>query len=326
VIQVGAKSYRFWRNDLIRVDIDAKPDRMKPALVGILMGIYAGSALFMRAEGQTGLFFGRDNDEFWGVILPEAAFALVGGGVGFIAGASLKQHIVFDFSGGEEENASRWEELCEAGSDGHRSSTLHFSIQSSWVSGPLPYGENYSPGYFSNSQATRLNLLRRMQMTYSITDFIDVGFAVMWLGQPSFDQHVFSPQSAFYSLNMSGRGLYVVGVFQPLWKLAWPDVQWDVGVGVGTAAVNFNAESLHYVYSPFYGYETEVRRSTGYKESTFSVTINTELKVFIADYFSLGLSADLVYIPDDVPDIPGINLESKTLGTSSIGLVLGIHI
>ena len=111
-----------------------------------------------------------------------------------------------------------------------------------------------------------------------------------------------------------------MGVIQPLWKLGWKDVQWDVGVGLGIATVEFKSSSQVYDYS------SSSSVSIGNTRTMFSALINTELKVFVTDHFSIGLAADLAYIPEDVPSVQGITFESKTLGTRSVGFVLGLHL
>lgn len=326
VLQVGTKSFRYSRHDLLRVDIDARRAISKPVLVGMLAGAYLGTTLFMRAENQPALFFGSENNETFEILLLEAAFVLVGGGVGYLAGASQNEDITFDFAGDDAENASTWEELCDSGPASRRTSTVHISMQGSWVSGPFPQSEGnfyygYYPGY-SYNEATRLNLMRRLQLTYSFSDFLEVGLAAMWLGQPPLSRYTSTPytaQSSSVLLEMSGRGYYAVGVIHPLWKLGWRDVQWDIGAGVGLATIDLQTTSQIYTYP------AQPSILIGKKGSIFSATVSTELKVFIAEYFSVGIAADLVFIPEDVPDVPAFKFESKTLGTQSVGFVLGFH-
>ncbi len=321
ILQVGPRSLRFSRQDLIRVDVERKPEGGKTALAGMLVGMYAGTALLMNAEGQPTLFYSNERDEFFSLLLPEAAFALVGGGIGYVIGAARSNEDVYEFTGSEEENSARWEELSSGGPEVRRRSTVHLSIQGSWVSGPLPNpAENFADGN-GYSNATRLNLIRRVQLTYSLSEFLDVGFAAMWLGQPSVQFYGYSPQFSSRSLQLTGHGYYAVGVIQPLWKLGWRDLQWDIGAAVGMASVDCRAISWGYD-----SYYQAVEFLVEKKKTTFSAAINTEFKVFIAEYLSLGVTADLVYIPEDVPDAGGFNFASTTLGSSSIGFVLGFHL
>lgn len=322
VIQVGTKSKRYSRHDLLRVDIDAPRDRGKTALVGMVAGAYLGTALLMRDKEQPTPFFDRGHSDVGGVILPEALFMLAGGGLSYLVGA-FQGDDKFDFTGTEEENTARWEELSAGGPDAPHRPAVHLSAQGSWVSGPLPSADVRDQYYYHGyDEATPLNLLRRIQLTYSVTNFLDVGIAAVWLGQPPLHMLTSFPQSTQLSLEMNGSGLYAVGVIQPLWKLGWRDVQWDIGAGVGIARIDFKATSQAYeYYTP-----PSPTISIDKKKSTISAQFNTELKVYITEYFSLGLTADLVYIPEEVPDVPGISFESRTLGTTSIGFVLGVHI
>jgi hypothetical protein len=310
---------------LIRVSIEGEPQKGKPALIGILTGMYVGNALFLRAEDQPNLFR-RGEDNVYLTFLYEAAFGLVGGGIGYLVGLSQSHDIVFDFSGSEGENALSWERLSEGSSEAPRKTFLHFSVQGSWVSGPLPHADEsdyYGPIYYYGFRdVTSLNMMRKLQLTYSVTEFCDVGLAVMWLGQPSLGYYAPNPEFTSWKLDLTGEGYYAVGVIQPLWKLGWRNVQWDVGLGLGMASVDFRAASQSYAYP----YPLSSGVSIEKKKTTFSAMISTELKVFVVDNFSIGLAADLVYLPEDVPDVQGFNFQSKTLGTRSLGFVLGSHL
>ncbi len=321
VLQVGLRSHRYARQDLVRVDVNGDRSPGKSTLAGMALGMYAGNALFLTADHQPTLFFGRGthSDSY---ILLEIAFALIGAGTGYAIGSFQSDYRTFELAGSEEENAARWAELTEEGPDQERSSTLHLSIQGSWVSGPLPEPGEDNVAYV-NSRASRLNLLRRVQLTNSVSRFADVGLAAMWLGQPSVwvNEWGWNYQST-RSQELTGRGYYAVGMFQPLWKLGLRGVQWDIGGGVGIATIDCRSASQVYDYSSGSWSEVAVKL----QKSTISAALITELKVFLGDNLSLGVAADLAYIPEDVPDAQGFSFRSKTVGTSSIGFVVGFHL
>jgi hypothetical protein len=315
VIQIGRISERFSRKDLLRVVIDAKPDRSTTAFVGMFAGIYAGNAFFLTDENQPFLFLGDEYESGWQVLVYNALFVFVGGGIGYLVASVQSDELTFDFTGADEEIAARWAELCETDTPEQGKAKVHITFQASWVSGPLPHANS---GY-GIEPPPPLNMLRKLQLTYTVTDFADIGLALMWLGQPQFSSYNFSSSYSLSSANLNGRGYYAVGVFKPLWKLKWRAVQWDVGIGAGRASVDFTAtQSLYYT-----GPSTLMVEK---RKETFSAFTFTEFKWFIAQNFSIGLTADFVYIPENVPQLQGINFQSSQLGTTSVGFVFGIHL
>lgn len=325
VAQIGGKSEWIARKDLLRVSVEGGRSKSGAALVGLLVGVYAGNALALRADGQPFLYMRSEEG-----LLPalySALFGLVGGGLGYLAGFAQTAENTFDFSGSEEENADRWQSLAAGGSSNGGRASVHVSIQGSWVKGPLPNpdGGSHSSYYYAGRSASSLNMVRKMQVTYSATRFLDLGLAAVWLGQPSLSYYTNSPPySGSTTLSLEGNGYFVVGVVQPLWMLGWRKVQWDVGVGIGKASVNFMAAQPGYYDYASGGFKDG--KSAEVSRSGFTTLWYTELKVFLADYMSLGITADWVRVPQDIPDISGVTLESKNLGTSSVGFVLGFHL
>lgn len=316
VIQIGRISERLSRQDLLRVIIDVEPSKGAPALVGMISGAYLGSALVLKSDNQPFLFIGGNNG-VGAALLYNALFSLVGGAIGYLVGATQSKEVVFDLSGTEEERRARWEDLCKSGQKVGREGSVHLSFQGSWVSGPVP--QDRANEYYYGQEMSSLNMMRKLQLTYTMTNFADVGLAFMWLGQPS--RWYYSPD--YNKIALNGRGYYAVGVFKPLWTLGMHSVQWDIGVGVGIASVDFSIapDVYYYYYPPPSSSGTPIET----KKTTFSAMTYTELKVFIADYFSVGFIADLVYIPENVPSVQGVTFERETFGTTSVGFVVGYH-
>jgi hypothetical protein len=316
VIQIGSQSERLSRQDLLRVTIDAAASTGAPALVGMVSGAYLGSALVLRGDNQPFLFV-AENRGVGEVLLYNALFSLVGGALGYLVGSLQSNEVVFDLSGTEEERSARWEDLCKGGQKAGREGSVHLSFQGSWVSGPVPEGR--ANDYYYGQNVNSLNMMRKLQLTYTMTDFADVGLAFMWLGQPS--HSYYSPDNN--TIGLSGSGYYAVGVFKPLWTLGMHRVQWDIGLGVGLTSVNFSVTPNVYYY--YYPPPSSPGTAIALKKTTFSAMTYTELKVFFADYFSVGLTADLVYIPETIPAVKGIAFERETFGTTSVGFVVGYH-
>jgi hypothetical protein len=321
--QIRAKQEPIVREDLVRVEVASVPRNATPPIVGALLGVYAGNALALKADTQPFLFI-RSNEQ-GPFALYSALFGAVGSLIGYLVGNAAQTDVIFDFTGDDDSRTKAWEDLTESGSRTRLKRDFHFALEGAWISGPLPYPEsdlgwtNASYGY---AGASRLNMVRKVQLTYTLNDFFDAGLACLWLGQPSVSYYLPGLLSSA-SLSLEGNGEYAVGVFQPLWKLGWRTVQWDVGGGLGIASYDFNTN-----YGPDYSIEGLMRpgRSEGQSTTTFSTLLFTEFKLFLADYFSLGVTADWAYIPDKVPDVKGIPFASRQLSTTSIGFVLTLHI
>jgi hypothetical protein len=312
VLQVGSKSERVARTDLVRVEIDTKPNRSTPTLIGLIMGVYAGNALALKAEGQPILFL-RDHDTPLAIAAYSALFGLAGGAVGYLTSGAESDETIIDFAQGEEETR-----LAGSQEEGSRRSAIHLSIQASSVSGPLPKSDSY--GYYGYTSAVSWNMLRRLQLTYSVAEYAEVGLAIMWLGQPSIGAYGYLPGWTSMFVSFDGNGYYAVGVFQPLWKLTGRNVRWDVGAGAGLASFDFSGSSWT---NTFEG--QSVIASVAARNNAFSALAYTELKFFLSDYFTIGLTADVVLTSERVPALNGMTLESSTLGTTSVGVAFGFH-
>jgi hypothetical protein len=318
VIHAGSQSVRLSRHDLARVVIETKPKRSTPELVGALLGIYLGDALVLRAERQPDLFV-RDRDAPETIVLYSALFALAGGAVGYIAATVQGDETTMDFSGNEEDNDAAWARLAGTQAEANRQGNFHLSMQASWISGPLP--KNLTGGYFSSQTAASWNMLRRLQLTYSVTDYAEVGLARMWLGQPSTMSYMANPVWINTNINFDGKGYFVVGVVQPLWKLTGRNVHWDIGAGVGLISFDFSGTS--WTYTPWL---ESPMTTVALRKDVLGAMAYTELKVFVSGYFSLGLTADVVITSESVPNITGVTFDSSTLGTSSVGVTFGFHL
>lgn len=322
VAQIAKKTERISRRDLVRVDVERPTERSAGTLAGVLAGIYAGNALGLRAENQPFAFV---RDESGGAFaLYSALFGLVGGVIGNLVGGAAGNVAVFDFPADESANAAAWGDFVESNSPGRNKGTVHLSFQGGWIQGPLPSSNSRGPSYYYSgyyANAGSLNMVRKIQLTYSLSQFLDVGLAFLWLGQPSTASYSYS--GGGMNISLEGTGRYAVAVVQPLWKLGLKGVQWDVGAGIGVASYDCQA------FSPpsYYSYDS-VRAGMfiEQKKTTFSTLIYTEVKVFPANFLSLGVAADWAYIPDRVPVVQGVKFESNRLGTTSIGFVLSFHI
>jgi hypothetical protein len=230
----------------------------------------------------------------------------------------------FDFTKSEEANQQEWNRLLDFVSEADGKSNLHLSFQGSWVDTYLPNSSGYYSGSLSYSHVSNLNLMRKMQLTYSVFPVFDAGIALMWLGQPSSSWYTYSsPSSTSGFMQMTGQGYYVVGVLKPLHSFTPRGLQWDVGAGIGLASVDYYCHSYTYSYTS--GSSLSQTSDVTIKKSVLSGVVYTEAKVFVSPYCSLGIAADYVIIPKKIPDIQEIGIGSRSMGTTSIGFALGLH-
>jgi hypothetical protein len=320
---VAGKLQRFSRHDMLRLTMERRAKSRSFTLTGLLLGVYTGNLLFLRAENDPFAF--RSAQESRSPLLDilyNAAFACAGAGIGYLAGSSPGGDQLFDFANSEEANQKEWEQLRDFVSDTHSESTVHLSFQGAWVDTYLPNSQSsyfFSPSSFSAT--SNFNMLRKVQVAVNITPLFEGGVAMMWLGQPSSFVYSYSPfSSSSGSVQMAGHGYYAVGVLKPLSSLALRSLQWDVGAGVGIAKVDYRYQRNNYSYpNPTPTVDVQI------KETVFSGCIYTEVKAYLFDYFSLGVVGDYVYIPKNVPAMDGIGIGARKMGTTSIGFVLGLH-
>jgi hypothetical protein len=227
----------------------------------------------------------------------------------------------FDFAESEEANQKEWEQLRDFVSDTHHESMVHLSFQGAWVDTYLPNSwGGYPLNQFSYPRASNFNMLRKMQVTVNITPLFEGGVAMMWLGQPSsFVSNYASSVSISGTAQMSGHGYYAIGVLKPLSSLALQGFQLDVGAGVGIAKVDYSQ------HVSTYSYPIPTPTIVQIKETFFSGFVYMEAKAYLYDYFSLGIVGDYVYIPKNVPAMHEIGVESRKMGTTSVGFVIGFH-
>lgn len=319
---VGGRLQKISRHQMWRLTMERKAERGSTTIASLLLSIYAGNVAFFRVEDQPFAFM--QTSDFNGpltIIASNVAFAFVGVGVGYLVEASDESEEVFEFGVSEEVSQQEWNRLRTFVSRSEHNSRVHVSFQGSWVDTYLPNSTDYSYNYFSSARVSNLNMMRKIQLALTFTPLLDGGIAIMWLGQPSHDWSNYSSfVSTSGSVQMMGHGYYALGILKPLHSLALRNVQWDVGAGIGVASVDYHDYQKTYTY-PDTLLPIEVTR----RETLISGMLYTEVKVFLSDYFSLGVTGDYVFIPEKTPTIREINIGSRSMGTASIGFALGLH-
>lgn len=339
IMRVGTTDERIQRNDLEKIIIQKNKKKGPYAISGMISAIYATNMAFLRAENQP-TFFTDDIGSYWGYLFGNTLYAALGGTLGILVSSILeKGEKVFEFTGNMERRNREWERLQRfIIGDNDLSKKVHFKIQAGKIFTRVSdryrnllkdqdYGIRES-GWMDGESwegASDINLLRKVQLTYSLNAFLDVGIASTWLGEPSFQGNKWEDYESSYTWQkLSATGVYGVGVFKPLHKVMPKSISWECGIGVGAAKVNFNLEARSITWNP----SSEITDEYILSKTLLSGIAFTELSLYLYDDISLGLTADYAYIHEQqAPAMPVAGLPAQKLrfGNSSIGLSFGFH-
>ena len=339
IVRVGTKDERIQFNNLAKIIIQKDKKKGRYTLSGMLLGIYVGNMAFLRAENQP-TFFVRGNESEWSYFLTNVLFAAAGGGLGILSSSILeKGEKVFDFTGNMEKRHRKWERLRRfVIGDTFAQKKVHLRFQAGKVFTRvsdryrnLLIDNDYHVsryGWLDNEtweEASDINLLRKIQLTYSLNTFLEVGVASSWLGEPSIQGNKWGTgESSYVWQKLSATGFYAVGVFKPFYKVMPKSISWEFGIGAGAAKVNFSLKARSTTWNP----TAEVTDEHNISETLFSGIVFTELTLYLYDALSLGLTADYAYVSEQqAPEIPFVGLPAQKLhfGNSSIGFSFGFH-
>lgn len=346
ILRAGGQNKKIPLNSLARVIIETEKETKRNIFHGALSGIYLGNLIFLRAENQPLAYMQDTEANALGLFLINVIFASAGGGLGYLAGSFLeKSEKTYDFTGGELKKQAEWNQLITYITGGvHRPRKLHFSIQAGHVftrvsSQYLDLLENagYSVYKFNPRQDTNswdygfvaakdFNLVRKVQITYSLKPEIEIGVSLFSLGEPQIYGEKWRSGQAFYvSQSLYTTGLYAIGIYKPFLSQMPRGISWHIGAGLGVAKMNFNLKTEIDRGYPIY---TEVITEYIISKTSFSSVIFAELNFYLSEAFSLGFSADYVFVPsEEVPEIleRGIPAQKLRFGNGSIGFIIGLH-
>ena len=344
VLKSGKKDVQAPFNDLLRVVFE-RERKMAPYWVkGFILWPYFYYLLARRAKSQPTAFYRDTYEEPWFSVWPYLIYVSAGGGLGYLLGQlTSSPKIVFDFSGREEKRLSEWDrlKLYVLGEKAGRVKKWHLAMQAGHVftrtsdryEGLMrTAGYEYvsSTSYLENEYAepaTRLNLLRGIRLTYSLTPDFEVGAALAFVGEPTKSGEKYDTAENFVAVQkLSATGFYAVGNYQPFRRQLPKSLVWNVGLGLGLANVDFSLRYGSRSYYPYYSFD--IKAEHAFAKTLFSALADTELNVFFSNDFSLGLRADFVFVPSrQVPAMPEAEFPGQKLplGNASIGLTLGWH-
>jgi hypothetical protein len=339
IMRVGTTDERIQRNDFEKIIIQKNKKKGPYAISGMLLAIYATNMAFLRAENQP-TFFMDDIESDSGYLFGNALYAALGGTLGILASSTFeKGEKVFKFTGNMESRNREWERLRRfVIGDTYPSKKVHFKFQAGKIFTRVSdnymnllrdhdyqvWGSGWMDGE-SWEEASAINLLRKVQITYSLSTLLDVGIASSWLGEPSFQGNKWGDYESSYAWQkLSATGLYVVGVFKPLHNVMPKSISWEFGIGAGAANVNYSLNALSTTWDPY----TEITDEYSLSKTLFSGITFTELSLYLYDSISLGLIADYAYIAEQKAlAIPAAGFPAQKLrfGNSSTGFSVGFH-
>lgn len=302
---------------------------------GILLGTY-GSVFVLGANrpDESEKFLNNNLGFTLGVALIALPGMAIGGGIGYLIDpGSQGEDIVFDFSGADPGRGNAPAQFRKALSPSEEPK-VHLSIYGGSVSLSSPELPGYSP-YESNSN---FNWMRRIQITYSATEHLDAGIAILWFGEP--------PQRGYWSSssapnvseyanmtrNFDALGYFAVVQFRPFSELLLRNMDILVGGGIGVASIHHQIDYTwsrsSYDTATFQSTYTIINGSQAVDERPLSGFLAGEANVHIYSGLSLGFSVDHVFGPARrITGIPFAGVESRTLrlGNTSVGFGMGIH-
>lgn len=346
IVRVGAINEKIPYHNLAKVIIETKKKIGRDAIYGLILGTYLGNLIFTRATNQSTAYLEDIKEpgrlEMSGFFALNGVFAAGGGLLGSLAGWLFeKGEKNFYFTGKEQKRQAEWERLKRFVIGYSSPKKVHISIQGGHVFAQispryLDLLENagfvisryhwYENGY--REKASDFNLLRKFQFTISLRKNLETGFSLYWLGEPFIYAH---PEDwwiydDYVDQKTNTKGYYAIGIYKPFLRKLPRHIDWNVGLGLGVAILDFTLESATTVFTDP-GYE----RSTIKHDITktlLSGVVFTELNFYIQDNLSVGLAADYVFVPtEEAPEIPEANIPAQKLrfGTGSIGFTLGLH-
>jgi len=340
ILRISGQNEKIQLNSIAWVTIEIEKKTSRNTLYGALLGIYFGNLIFLRAENQPLAYIQDIEANALGLFLTNAIFAGAGGGLGYLSGAILeKGEKVFNFTGSREKQLSEGERLRRyIIGDSSRSRKIHFSVQAGHIFTrvsnrylSLLKNTDYHASryicrdYECGDAASNFNLLRKLQISYSLKSNAEIGIALYWLGEPSVQGEKWQNGiSSEITQTLYSTGYYVIGIYKPFLKRMPKQISWNAGVGFGAAKVNFCLKTSSHSWYPYFEEKTEHNIS----KILFSTIIFTELNLRISDALSLGLISDYVFVPSEHgPEFleGGIPAQKLRLGNGSVGFTLGLH-
>jgi len=333
IIKREGQDERIPSAEIKKVVIERQKEKNSYALSGMLFGTYLGNLVQYRARHQPTAFMAKDYSVL-GLILWNAIIAGAGVGIGYLAGGLFEKDMVeFEFAGNLKNRQSQWEKMRRyiLGID-FRQKRVHISVAGGQVmTTAKDYYEDLleTDGFYlgMGDMVSSLNLLRKLQLTVSISPRIEVGAAAYFLGEPSINGWKYtSPESYWVNFQLDTKGYYAIGIYKSLLPSSSRRISIVTGFGLGLMKTEFKLDT-NYRWSKYPDY-LEIPEEHTINKIFFCGVLFSELRFYLNNSLSMGLSADYIVSPTEkVPEFPRMNLPAKKirLGNGSIGFNLGLH-
>ena len=342
IVRKDGQDIRVSRQVLRRIILKTDTNLNRNMLYGMAAGLYAGNLFLLRDTSQPFAFVGHEEQfDDWVRSTYQPIFAACGIGLGYLATLLETGEKVFDFSSSKERQAVTWDKFRAYTTGLPQPARIHFSIHGGFV---FPgFSSHYDDllggaGYWSYNSPSRFNLLRRAQVTYSLTPALELGLAYVCASEPS-SYYNFSSADGGTSLYLSiepeytQHGYYLVGAFRPA---IGPTAAANIGLGAGVARASLAFSGYldleEYVLLP-QGYWTwmtteSVRLDYEDTKTFFSGFAFAEVTVRVYQNLYLGLSGEyLLKHSVDVPAFQDFRIPARKvrLGNAGIELTMGCH-
>ncbi len=326
IILKNKKTFGVAINDIIHISIDTDHSNLMSFTSGAFLGMYIGNLIFFQAEEQPTAYWSGDDEE--GKLAASLLFAFIGAGIGYIVDLGLeKNEESFDLSGEGSQRMNEVERLKKFLLSDESTKQVHVTVQLAQVGTRFSEIEDLSNSsdYYSR-RVTSFNLLRKLQVTYSLFYSLDVGGAISWFGEPQtiwFNCFFCNQQAYEGTQSYEGTGYYAVASYHPFKSVFSSSISWIIGAGIGLGSVNY--DFINVVNSGVFPNASSDSTIVKINESMFSGLIFTEFDLYLFDEFSLGLAIDYVYLPEEMEAIPELGIDKRSLGNFSIGATIGLH-
>ena len=329
VIKIKEEEQMISYNDIAEIIIEVKKNSGSNIVLGMLGGAYLGNLIFDRAENQPPVFVNREGESGVWLLFKNALYACAGGALIYLVNyVSKNSEKKFTFSKDPIKRLKTWEKLKRfiIGYEPELAK-FHLALQACHVFTPVRnWYANVFPGAYDFSGEMKINLLRKVQFTYSIRTDLEVGAAWIALGDPGYSGRYWQNKKlSWFNLYKDDYGFYGVLIYKPFDHILSNKMEWGIGGGLGPAKLDIALRA-----GTRSGYPDYIEKEEEHKisEVKLSGVLFSNLTFKLSRIFSFGLYADYVYIlPEKIPEFPNINIPGKkfNLGNASMGLSFGIN-
>jgi len=322
--------------NMAEVRIEGNRESTMPIVVS--SAILSGYAVASLAAGTHDTPYGYV-DPYNGSTAPLVIGIGTGLAVGYLVSVLLPSSSApsehFLFGGGTDQDQRMIEEFRSFLHPGQKTERFHLTVhggsistRSSSVPVMGPYDSYYS---YSYSSGVSINLVRRIQFSYSITPVFEVGIALVRLTEPPIMlwRH-FSANGGggygSYQESLTGTAFLLVGGVQPLRQILPEELAWKIDLGIGYAPVTF-VSTTKIAMNSYQPYETNyVQNRTGFDGPRLGLMLGTTFDVYLYDHLSVGFSAEYTLaVGSSLPAVPEFDVPARWCGNSCIGINLGLH-